>query len=59
MIPILCNMEENVSTLDEPKFIVFESMLVALFSLFCFKCGEKKPWLEFVKYGTMVKIIQS
>ena len=59
MIPILCSIEENISTQDEPKFIVFQSMLVALFSLFCFKCGEKKPLVEFVKYGTMVKVIQS
>ena len=34
-------------------------MLVALFSLFCFKCGEKKPTLGLLKYGTMVKVTQA
>ncbi|XP_065068028.1 uncharacterized protein LOC135693461 isoform X1 [Rhopilema esculentum] len=53
------NIDENVPIQDEPKFIVFQSMLVALFSLFCFKCGEKKPALEDIKYETMVKVIQA
>lgn len=34
-------------------------MLLALFSLCCFKCGARKPSLDLFKYGTMVKVFQN
>ena len=59
VVTISYSIDENNPIQDEPKFIVFQSMLVALFSLFCFKCGEKKPTLELLKYGTMAKVTQA
>ena len=34
---------------EEPKFIVFCSMLMQLFSMFCFKCKVGKPDVQLVK----------
>ena len=44
---------------DEKKFIVFESMLISLFTMFCFKCHHEKPMIEMSTQGTMVKIVQN
>lgn len=43
---------------DEPKFIVFYSSLLALFSIFCFKCKAEKPEVKMYQTGTMVTIEQ-
>ena len=43
---------------DEPKFIVFYSMLVLIFSMFCFKCRCSKPSLTMKQQGTMVTVYQ-
>ena len=45
---------ETTSCQDEPKFIVFYSMLLAIFSLFCFKCKSNKPSVTMKQHGTMV-----
>jgi hypothetical protein len=44
---------------SEPKFLVFYSMLVSLFSMFCFKCRSCKPTVDVIKNGTMVSLIQN
>ena len=38
---------------DEPKFIAFYSMLLGLFSLFCFICQKGKPKVTCTRSGTM------
>lgn len=49
---------ETTSCQDEPKFIVFYSMLLAIFSLFCFKCKSNKPSVTMKQHGTMVIVYQ-
>lgn len=44
--------------MDEPKFIVFYSMLLALFSKFCFNCKSDEPLVSMKEYGTMVTVEQ-
>ena len=53
-----CRIYENVAAQDEPKYIVFQLMLIMLFSMFCFKCHQDKPSIEMSKNGTMVTVIQ-
>jgi solute carrier family 8 (sodium/calcium exchanger) len=43
---------------DEPKFIVFYSMLLSLFNLFCFKCRQGKPAVTMTRNGSMVTVCQ-
>ena len=43
---------------DEPKFIVFYSVLLRLFSMFCFKCKREKPKVKTEQNGTMVTVLQ-
>jgi solute carrier family 8 (sodium/calcium exchanger) len=42
----------------EPKFIVFYSMLMSLFSLFCFKCRAGFPKVDIKTCGTMAIVQQ-
>lgn len=42
----------------EPKFIVFYSNLLALFSMFCFTCKADKPRVNMKKNGTAVSVQQ-
>ncbi len=44
---------------SEPKFLVLFSMLVNLFSTFCFKCKSCKPTVDMIKIGTLVSVIQN
>ena len=46
--------EKNTSLESEPKFLVFYSMLLSLFSMFCFRCKAAKPKVEMKQTGTMV-----
>ncbi len=48
----------NYSVGTEPKFVVFYSMLVNLFTMFCFKCKTENPNVSMKKNGTMVTISQ-
>ena len=41
-----------------PKLTVFYSMLLSLFSHFCFNCKEEKPVVSMKKNGTMVTVPQ-
>ena len=44
--------------MDEPKFVVFYSMLTSLFSMFCFNCKDPNPNVQVKRNGTMATIIQ-
>ncbi|XP_015779720.1 PREDICTED: uncharacterized protein LOC107357593 [Acropora digitifera] len=43
---------------DEPKFIVFYSALMTVFSLFCFICKTNNPKVSMDSCGTMVTVTQ-
>ena len=51
-------MEAGTKPQDEQKFIVFYSSLLALFSVFCFKCKGEKPKVNMYQTGTMVTVEQ-
>lgn len=44
--------------MDEPKFIVFYTMLVTLFSKFCFNCKSDLPSVSMKVHGTMATVDQ-
>ena len=50
--------EPGVSQMDEPKFIVFYTMLITLFTKFCFNCKSYLPSVSMKAYGTMVMVEQ-
>lgn len=50
--------EPGTSCYEEPKFIVFFTKLLGLFSLFCFKCKGNKPKVTMTQKGTMVIVKQ-
>ncbi|XP_068734517.1 uncharacterized protein [Montipora capricornis] len=50
--------EEGTPVHEEPKFIVFFTNLLALFSLFCFKCKKSDPRVTMKKRGTLVIVNQ-
>lgn len=52
-------MDGNENTYTEPKFIVFYTQLLSLFSMFCFKCQNNTPTVKAVKNGTMITITQN
>ena len=57
--PILYNiLDFGTSLQDEPKFIVFYSSLLTLFSLFCFNCKAGSPTVSMDRNGTMVTVHQ-
>ena len=43
---------------DEPKFIVFYSALMTVFSLFCLTCKANNPKVSMDSCGTMVTVSQ-
>ncbi|CAH3169104.1 unnamed protein product [Pocillopora meandrina] len=44
---------------DEPKFIMFYSMLLQLFTMFCFNCKGNSPKARMRQCGTLVKVTQT
>ena len=53
-LPLSSNrIEKNSSLESEPKFLVFYSMLLSLFSMFCFRCKAGKPKVEMKQTGTI------
>lgn len=50
--------EPSTPSYDEPKFIVFFSMLLSLFTMFCFKCKRSQPKATMKQRGTMVIVSQ-
>ncbi|CAH1242609.1 Hypp6887 [Branchiostoma lanceolatum] len=53
------NVEPGTHCFKEPKFMVFFSMLVSLFSLFSFRCKEERPTVTVKMTGTMAIVSQS
>ncbi len=51
--------ESSTTMEDEPRFIVFHSMLLQLFSLFCFSCKSDSPTVNMWKNGTTVTVSQN
>ena len=51
-------LEEGTPVHEEPKFIVSFTNLLALFSLFCFKCKKSEPTVTMKKRGTLVIVNQ-
>ena len=45
--------------INQPKFIVFYSMLLALFTMFCFVCKSPNPAVAMATNGTMVTVTQN
>lgn len=50
--------EPGTPSYNEPKFIVFFSMLLSLFTMVCFKCKKSKPTATMKQRGTMVIVSQ-
>jgi hypothetical protein len=44
--------------MDEPEFVVFYTMLMTLFSKFCFNCKSDLPSVSMKVYGTMATVDQ-
>ena len=53
-----CSVEEGTKPSNEPKFVVFYNVLVAIFQLFCFHCKWDKPAAEVRRIGTMASVTQ-
>ena len=53
---IFYRVDKDTHSKDEPKFLVFYSRLLALFSLFCFNCKEDNPNVKRKSNGTMVTV---
>ena len=58
MLTFTHSIEPDTLPQDEPKFVVFYSMLVSLFSMFCFNCREGSPEVVMKQNGTMVTVVQ-
>ena len=55
---IFYRVDKDTNCKDEPKFLVFYSRLLALFSLFCFNCKEDNSNVKRKSNGTMVTVCQ-
>ena len=55
---IFYRVDKDTHCKDEPKFLVFYSHLLALFSLYCFNCKEDNPSVKMKCNGTMVTVYQ-
>ena len=55
---LFCRVEPETDGKDEPRFIVFYSALLHLFSIFCFTCKADSPKVSMKKTGTMVTVQQ-
>ena len=53
------SVDPDTPAFEEPKFIVFYSMLLQLFTLFCLKCKENGPSATMQLNGTMVTVTQN
>ena len=50
--------DPEVEPHNEPKFVVFYSMLLSLFTIICFSCKESKPKVSMKQNCTMVTVSQ-
>ena len=58
LLLIFNSVDPGTPLYQEPKFIVFYTMLLNLFSMFCFKCKEDDATVTMSRTGTMVKVLQ-
>ena len=56
---LYCRVDSATPAYEEPKFIVFYTMLLQLFTIFCFKCKESGPTAKMKQNGTLVTVEQS
>ena len=54
-----CRVDSDTPGYDEPKFIMFYSMLLQLFTMFCFNCKGNSPKARMRQCGTLVKVTQT
>ena len=54
-----CRVDSDTPGYDEPKFIMFYSMLLQLFTMFCFNCKGNSPKATMRQCGTLVKVLQT
>ena len=58
-VHLFCSVAEGTKPADEPKFVIFYNMLVAIFQLFCFHCKWEKPSVEVYQIGTLANVTQN
>ena len=51
--------DADTEPINEPKSIVFCSMLLAVFNMFCFAVKSPNPAVEMAANGTMVTVTQN
>ena len=51
--------DADTEAINQPNFIVFYSMLLALFKMFCFVCKPPNPAVDMATNGTMVTVTQN
>jgi len=51
--------DADMETINEPKFIAFYSMLLALLKMFCFVCKSPNPSADMAANRTMVTVPQN
>ena len=52
------SVDADIPCQEEPKFVVFHTKILAIFSLFCFNCKGQGPRVTTKKNGTMVTVAQ-
>ena len=55
---LTCRVEPGTDYKNGPKFIVFYTALLNIFSMFCFMCKADSPRVSMKKNGTMVTVKQ-
>lgn len=55
---LILRVEPGTPSYKEPKFIVFFSMLLSLFTMVCFKCNKSELRVTMKQRGTMVVVCQ-
>ena len=57
-VSLLFSVRPGTRVAEEPKFVVFYSMLMAIFQMFCFRCKAENPSVEVHRIGTMATVVQ-
>ena len=55
----LTRVDADTEPINEPKFIVFYSMLLAVLKMLCFVCKLPNPSVEMATNGTMVTVTEN
>ena len=56
--PLILRVGTGTPSYEEPKFIVFFSMFLSLFTMVCFKCKKSEPTATMKQRGPMVVVSQ-